>query len=231
MAFGLLITCEHATNFVPSKFASAFSSGGKGALSSHRGWDPGSLEVAKYLSKYLNVSLFRTNISRLLIDQNRSLNNPELFSKFALSLSDAKRRSLISDYYEPHREEIIGELARLLASSSMVVHFGIHTFTPIRNGIKRTTDLGVLFDPKRLTEVKFAKLFLAKISSITPELAIKYNDPYRGDSDGLTTYLRKQYSASRYLGIEIEINSKLRKQVRWQSIKQALAYTIKLLTK
>jgi hypothetical protein len=38
---------------------------------------------------------------------------------------------------------------------------------------------------------------------------VRRNAPYRGDSDGLTSALRRERSAERYLGIELELNQRL----------------------
>ena len=35
------------------------------------------------------------------------------------------------------------------------------------------------------------------------------NQPYKGSSDGLTTYLRNKFETSQYLGIELEVNQHL----------------------
>ena len=39
-------------------------------------------------------------------------------------------------------------------------------------------------------------------------MKVRFNYPYKGTSDGLTTTLRKKFGP-RYVGIEIEINQKL----------------------
>jgi hypothetical protein len=38
---------------------------------------------------------------------------------------------------------------------------------------------------------------------------VRRNYPYRGTADGFTTYLRRQFSARKYLGIELEVNQSL----------------------
>jgi hypothetical protein len=41
-----------------------------------------------------------------------------------------------------------------------------------------------------------------------PGFQIRFNDPYKGTDDGFTTWLRKKYNDSEYIGIEIEVNQK-----------------------
>lgn len=37
---------------------------------------------------------------------------------------------------------------------------------------------------------------------------VRRNYPYRGSGDGLTSYLRRRYPATRYIGVELELNQK-----------------------
>jgi hypothetical protein len=41
-----------------------------------------------------------------------------------------------------------------------------------------------------------------------PEMRVRRNYPYLGKTDGLTTYLRRQFPAEQYLGIELEVNQR-----------------------
>jgi hypothetical protein len=56
---------------------------------------------------------------------------------------------------------------------------------------------------------------------------LRRNYPYRGQSDGLTTALRRQFGA-RYLGIELEINQRwpLGPRSAWQTLQADLQATI-----
>jgi len=74
----LLISCEHAGNEVPDSYSTLFSDANE-VLESHRGWDPGALEVAQFLVDQLQVQSFLMPVTRLLIEMNRSLDNPQLF--------------------------------------------------------------------------------------------------------------------------------------------------------
>ncbi|MDA0195114.1 MAG: N-formylglutamate amidohydrolase [Bacteroidetes bacterium] len=78
----LVITCEHAGNKIHKDFKYLFK-GQKKVLISHRGWDPGALELAKFLSKKSDSVLFQTSISRLLVEANRSDFHPQLFSEYS----------------------------------------------------------------------------------------------------------------------------------------------------
>ena len=64
MRFGaILITCEHGGNQVPARWRARFRGAGA-VLSSHRGWDPGALGVARTLAKALGAPLVFAETSR-----------------------------------------------------------------------------------------------------------------------------------------------------------------------
>ncbi|GAB1446465.1 hypothetical protein MASR2M41_22460 [Flammeovirgaceae bacterium] len=54
---------------------------------------------------------------------------------------------------------------------------------------------------------------------------MRFNEPYLGIDDGLTSYLRTQYSNSQYAGVEIEINQKFISDMK--KIKVSLADGLK----
>ena len=88
-----------------------------------------------------------------------------------------------------------------------IVHLGIHSFTPVLNGKPRNTDIGILYDPARPLERKYAQVIKDEIKRLHPHMKVRFNYPYKGTSDGLTTSLRKKFGPH-YVGIEIEINQK-----------------------
>ena len=54
-------------------------------------------------------------------------------------------------------------------------------------------------------ETNYAKSLQSQLRQQTG-LRIRLNYPYLGRADGMTTWLRKQYTQTQYLGIEIELN-------------------------
>lgn len=199
-----LITCEHAGNSVPENYVYLFH-GQEEILTSHRGWDPGAIQVADLLSKELSAPYYTCETTRLLVEPNRSLHSDSLFSEFSRILTQEQRDQVLNEYYYPHRravEQYIGD------SSSVILHLSIHTFTPSWNGIERGVDLGLLFDPDRTNETRFCEAYRARLRKALPAMNIEFNEPYKGIDDGFTTYLRTQFDNNRYLGIEIEINQK-----------------------
>jgi predicted N-formylglutamate amidohydrolase len=201
----LVLSCEHAGYRVPSSYQKFFR-GKKSELQSHRGWDPGAVELARAIMAETDAPLLANTVSRLVVDTNRSVGHPKLFSEFTRALSAAEKARLLKTHYHPHRGAIEAVIKSALRTNARVVHVGVHTFTPVLNGKKRTTDVGLLFDPKRKAEVDFCEVWMHALHWEAPLLRVKKNYPYKGSSDGLTTALRDKFPASRYLGIELEVN-------------------------
>lgn len=78
--FDTIITCEHGGRAVPVALAPLFA-GHEELLASHRGWDPGALDLAERLTRRLAAPLHAARTSRLVVDLNRSLHAPDLFSE------------------------------------------------------------------------------------------------------------------------------------------------------
>jgi predicted N-formylglutamate amidohydrolase len=226
----LILSCEHGGNEIPQDCAKLFK-GEKKILESHSGYDIGALELAKDLAQALNVTLFFSTTTRLLIDLNRSLSNKfTLFSSITNHLSKEQKEKIIRDYYEPYRIEIKKHVKQLLKSQKCLIHLSVHSFTPELNQLKRKADIGLLYDSKRKREQRFCQIWKETLSVITKEpLIIRKNYPYRGSSDGLTTYFRSVYDENQYLGIELEINQKhpLSGSLKWQSLKIAIIQSLK----
>lgn len=203
----ILLTCEHGGNRIPPAFRSLFQDR-RALLASHRGYDPGALEIARFLSKNLPAPLFYSTFSRLLVELNRSPGHPNLFSEITRNLPKEIKQSILQRYYRPYRQEVERAIAECIHNGRVVLHIGVHSFTPVWNGIPRNADVGILYDPQRIQEKEFALWWQNTLQSIQPALIVRRNYPYRGNSDGFTTSLRKQFQPHLYLGIELEINQK-----------------------
>lgn len=200
----LIVTCEHAGNEVPEEYRGLFLEHQE-ILASHRGWDPGAWSLATALAKRLNAPLFGCLTTRLLIEANRSIDHEQLFSEFTSYLPVHEKEKLIQHIYKPYRE---GVQSTVDTTPKPLIHLSIHSFTPIWNKLERKTDIGILFDPDRNSESGFSQKLQEQLQIQLPEFQIHFNEPYKGTDDGITTWLRKKYKASDYIGIEIEVNQK-----------------------
>ncbi len=216
----LMITCEHASNALPDFVLRAFrDSNGipDDVLASHRGYDIGAYKIFSILVKRLKPDFHSASkFSRLVVDMNRSSTSKSFYSEYTSSLPSTVKARMLS-LWEKYREKIesfvagkIPEKQRKAAKEAplKVIHLGIHSFTPVLNGVERDADVGILYDPSRPSEAKIAEILIKNIRDREPSLRIRKNYPYLGKSDGLTTTLRQKFGPA-YAGLEIEINQKL----------------------
>ena len=219
MQFDLIITCEHSGNLVPQKYTHLFKAADE-ILTSHRGWDPGAIEIANYLSEKLSAPLFKCDTTRLLIEPNRSPDSSSLFSEYSQILNSSEREEILQQFYLPHRSGVEQLIRR---AGKRILHLSIHTFTPVWNGTVREVDIGLLFDPERENETIFCEAYRREICDRLPALRTRFNEPYQGIEDGFTTYLRTRFDDDAYLGIEIEVNQKYFGTKLWGEIAVVLA--------
>ncbi len=222
----VVLSCEHGGNRIPPEYASLFRRAQK-ALNSHRGYDPGSLEIGRYFARRLNAPLHAANVSRLLVELNRSVGHPKLFSEFTTKLDNSARRNVLDEYYFPHRQTVEENLGVKIRSGQRAVHLSVHTFTPVMNGQKRNADVGLLYDPARPGERQFCDLWRRRLLAENGNIRVRRNYPYLGRADGFTTHLRKQFTDRDYIGIELEVNQVWvfdeRRRSQWRGLIQTLA--------
>ena len=218
-----IITCEHAGNDVPTRFARFFSSASE-QLQSHLGWDPGAREIAAFFARELHAPFFKCESTRLLVEPNRSLHSETLFSKFVQELSESERQEVLNQYYIPHRASVED---RIRVSAKPVLHLSVHTFTPVFNGIVRDVDVGLLFDPERPNENRFCHLWMQSLNKHAPDVRCRFNEPYLGTDDGFTTYLRTKFNDEEYLGIEIEVSQRFVETSEMERIAGLLLVSLK----
>lgn len=201
----LVLTCEHAGNEIPGNYEHLFI-GAESVLQTHRGYDPGALDLFRQLSRLAAFSQ-EYMISRLLVEPNRSLGHPQLFSEFTRELPETEKEELLEEFYLPYRHYIETRICQYISTGEKVLHLSVHSFTPELNGEVRNADIGLLFDPAREEEAEFCNRFQKSLFQKDRELQVKFNYPYLGIDDGFTTYLRQKFP-KQYLGIELEVNQK-----------------------
>ena len=208
-----VVTCEHASNRLPARH------GGLGLeparLNEHIAWDPGSREIARALARRLGCPLHEGRYSRLLIDLNRSLGHPKLIAQRSFgveipgnqNLDAAERERRIREHWTPYRDRVLSDMRSIVERAGCCIHFGVHSFTPLVDGVERDVCVGLLYDPARGSELEIAGKMAASLKA--GGVRVRRNYPYRGVSDGLVTACRRIFKESAYAGIEIEVSQKL----------------------
>ncbi len=245
----LLITCEHAGCEVPTAaYPSLRGLIPASVLRTHRGYDPGAVDLALLLQARLrenraeadargrsarDSSLHVNTVTRLVVDLNRSPDNPGVFSRYTGSLNEPLRRQLLANLHTPCRAACLRSARRALTSDSRrLLHISVHSFTPVLRGERRTVDIGFLFDPSRPFERRVVDVWMKQLSSHEPRLRLRRNQPYKGTDDGHTTHLRTLFDDQRYAGIEIEVNQRFVRGStpaaarRWLRLQQAIAESL-----
>jgi len=203
--FKLMITCEHASNELPSHSPNRGVS--QELLESHRGYDIGAFAVYEELVKKFRPDFYSAGkYSRLYIDLNRSLRNCRNATPQAIAYHQK--------YWEAAEQFVAKQLANEsgIESGLQIIHLAIHSFTPELNGEIRNADIGILYDPSRTSERACADIIVDEIHHCNRKMIVRRNYPYQGKTDGLCTALRKKFDpfkTGRYIGFEIEINQKL----------------------
>lgn len=224
----ILVTCEHGGNRIPPGLARRFR-GWRRILATHRGHDLGALAMARDLARAFDAPLVASTVSRLVVDLNRTLRNPRVWSKATAALPQEERQRIVARYYAPHWRRVEALADAAVKSGRRVVHVASHSFTPVLDGVRRTADVGLLYDPSRAGEVRLASAWRAALQGTAPGLRIRRNYPYAGKGDGLTRALRQRLPASRYVGIELEMNQALCAAgiVRWRATRRAVVAALR----
>lgn len=226
-SFAVVVSCEHGGRRVPDEYRALFAGAeAERALDSHRGCDDGAADVARALAERVRAPLFIAETTRLVVDLNRSIGHPRLFSEFTRGLDADGRGRVVERYYRPYRDAVERALADA-ARRGPVLHVSAHTFTPVLGGEERRADVALLFDPRRAGEARFAGVWRDALRAELPVgTVVRRNYPYRGVSDGFTTWLRKRFAADAYLGLELEVNQRHVGGAEWPAYVDAIAASL-----
>ena len=200
-----IITCEHGGNRIPAAYGRLFRELGQ-QLESHRGYDPGSLMMARALAAALHAPLVSTTVSRLLIDLNRPIGHPQLYSATTRKVPVALRAEIARLHHQPYWTQVEDLVQRSVSRGRRVIHISSHSFTPTLGGVLRRADVGLLYHPGRQGEAELCARWKAALARSAPALLVRRNYPYQGKAAGLTAHLRQRFPPDAYIGIELEIN-------------------------
>lgn len=203
----LFLSCEHGGNEVPPALKHCFA-GHAAVLRTHRGYDIGALDLFRTLAPLAQETTHATR-SRLCIELNRSAGHPRLFSAFTNTLPGRDKEQLLR-FWRTYRKDFTARVRACIKGGQPVLHVAVHSFTPVLDGVERTMDIGLLYDPARPGERAFCLAWRKAILHHAPGLVVRMNQPYKGISDGFPTTLRHTFP-HHYAGMELEVNQKFAK--------------------
>lgn len=206
----VIVSCEHASNRLPEGFALD-----PALLQLHIAYDPGARTIARRLARRFDAPRFEGELSRLVVDLNRSLGNRVLMRAisdghpipFNRGLSESDRRERIERYYLPYRRAVEEAARAAIARAGRCVHLCVHTFTAALAGRVRGNDIGLLHDPAWGIEREVCddvRRWLATHS----DHVVWFNRPYSGTADGIVPALRRQHTPDVFVGLELEVNQR-----------------------
>ena len=100
--------------------------------------------MARDLASKLGAPLVVSDVSRLLVDLNRSIGNSRLHCDAIWHAAAWQRREILERYYIPYRTEAEQRLVAAIENDYRVVHVSSHSFTPELDGRLRNADIGLL---------------------------------------------------------------------------------------
>ncbi|MER2196390.1 N-formylglutamate amidohydrolase [Methylobacterium brachiatum] len=186
-ACGLVIACDHASNFVPPDIELGVP---ESEFGRHIAYDIGAAAVTRGLAARLNVPAILTNFSRLIIDPNRGRSDPTLVMRLSdgavvpgnARIDEAGKQARIARFYAPFDAAIDEAVAAAEAAGRPPVILTMHSFTPYWRGIARPWQVGILYD----RDERFARPLIKALEADPAGLTVGDNQPYGGGLPGDT---------------------------------------------
>jgi predicted N-formylglutamate amidohydrolase len=183
-----ILLCDHASNAIPTLLGDLGLDAD--ARAQHIAWDIGAAEVTRHLTEMLDAPAILSGYSRLVVDCNRTIDDPTAMRQTSDGIVvpanrglDVTAQALRAEacYWPYHRAvtEVIDEVAAQVPAPAII---SVHSCTPVMKGFERPWHIGVLsnFD-RRMADVLITEL--RRDSTI----CIGDNQPYSGlDPHGFT---------------------------------------------
>jgi predicted N-formylglutamate amidohydrolase len=175
----VLLLCDHASNRLPAR------SGTLGLapvhLQDHIAWDIGAADVTRRLAALLDAPAVLSGYSRLFIDCNRRLDQPESIpaesdgiavpGNRSVDAAEAARRAALA--FHPYHEAIARQIEAMAHQDRPLTVIAVHSCTPVYQGVARPWHVGVLWDKDEAT----ARALMTRLRR-DPELVVGENEPY-----------------------------------------------------
>jgi predicted N-formylglutamate amidohydrolase len=199
----LLLTCEHASERLPSPWS--WPAEDAWLVGTHWAYDLGAADLARELSAAESVVAVLSRFSRLLVDPNRPEHAPDLFRRTA----EGRMVALNAHVHEKDKERRMAmfhafhdAVDREVARSTASVLLAVHTFTPIYEGKPRAVEVGVLFD----REEALAERLRAALDE--QGFRVEMNEPYSG-KQGLMYSVERHAQKHGRRAVELEVRQDL----------------------
>jgi predicted N-formylglutamate amidohydrolase len=217
----LLIICDHARNAVPPELPETLGLPAE-QMQRHIAYDIGAEGVARHLAARLGAECLIANWSRIVIDPNRSTDDPTLVRKIydgaiipgnrhADDAEIARRRET---YYTPYHEAIDSFLSEAQARGEVPLVLSIHSYTPQLIGKPpRPWHIGVLWDE---IDGRLARPLIEALRE-DGDCVVGDNEPYAGTfpGDTMATHVYARGLPGTLVEIRNDLISEPEGQVAW----------------
>lgn len=183
-----VLLCDHASNAIPAALDDLGLEGE--VLQRHIAWDIGAADVTRLLAAMLNVPAVLSGYSRLVVDCNRTLDDPTAMRQISDGVLvpgnrglDATARARRADScYWPYHRKVTETIERVAAQGAAPAVISVHSCTPSMKGVSRPWHIGVLSSHDR----RMADLLIPELSR-DRDICVGDNKPYSGlDPHGYT---------------------------------------------
>lgn len=180
-AYGLILLCDHAENRLPPEYGTLGLP--ETEFGRHIAYDPGAGAVTRGLAERLGAPAALTTFSRLLIDPNRSEDDPTLIMRLSDGaivpgnhrVDAAERERRLTRYHTPYHVAVEQMIDRSIAAGVVPALVSVHSFTPVWRGRGRPWQIGILWDSD-------PRLALPMVNRLAADksLLVGDNEPYSG---------------------------------------------------
>lgn len=186
-ACGLVIACDHASNYVPADIDLGVPAT---EFARHIAYDIGAAGVTRRLAALLDAPAILTNFSRLIIDPNRGRADPTLVMRLSdgaivpgnARIDEAGKQARIARFYAPFDAAIDAAVAAAERVGRAPAILTMHSFTPYWRGTARPWQVGILYD----RDARFARPLIQALEADPAGLTVGDNQPYGGGLPGDT---------------------------------------------
>jgi predicted N-formylglutamate amidohydrolase len=183
-----VLLCDHASNAIPAALGDLGLD--EATRSRHIAWDIGAAEVTRHLTQILGAPAALAGYSRLVVDCNRSIDDPTAMRQISdghvvpgnRGLDSTARAMRADSCYWPYHRAVTNLIEDVAAGGVTPAVISIHTCTPVMKGFERPWHIGVLSGHDR----RMADLLIAEFDRDSA-LCVGDNKPYSGlDPHGYT---------------------------------------------
>lgn len=182
----IIVLGDHATNIVPPEYPRYLGLPAE-EFERHIAYDIGVEGIVRGLATELGAHAVMSRFSRLLIDPNRSADDPTLIMRLSdgavvpanHQISPAERETRIERFWRPYDDAVSRAIEGKLGRGIVPIIVSVHSFTPFWRGIPRPWQVGVLWDADDRVPVPMIDMLRTDES-----LTVGDNEPYSGSLGG-----------------------------------------------